>query len=377
VTKYNTPTKDKARVSKNIIIFIVIILGFIFLANFVVYKVLEIIFIITTPTQLLLLATMLGVFSGSFIVATILGNYFYNWFTRLYYKIFAIWMGFFCYLFFACIIYVITIYISKQSFNIIGVFLICIALLASLYGIIHSRKIFITKIQIKIPNLPSSWKNRKAVWISDLHLGQLLGPSFAEKIVDKINILSPDIVFIGGDLFDGTQAPSMSELIAPLSKIIAPLGTYFITGNHEELGNSDKFISAIKSIGIRTLLDEMTDINGLQLIGVDYRKTSNRERFQKIISDFSIDIQKPSILLKHEPKDLDIAEKAGISLQISGHTHQAQMWPLSYIAQFVYGGYSYGLKKFGSMQIYTSSGTGTWGPPMRIGTNSEIVLMEF
>lgn len=79
-------------------------------------------------------------------------------------------------------------------------------------------------------------------------------------------------------------------------------------------------------------------------------------------------------MLKHEPKDLSVAQEAGISLQISGHTHKAQLWPLEYIAQLSYKGYAYGLKRLENMYVYTSSGVGIWGPPMRVGTTDEIVL---
>ena len=93
------------------------------------------------------------------------------------------------------------------------------------------------------------------------------------------------------------------------------------------------------------------------------------------LSRLAIDPRKPSILLKHEPRDLDVAEAAGISLQISGHTHKAQMWPLVYVAQRSYKGFAYGLKRLGRMQVYTSSGVGSWGPPMRVGTDGEIVVI--
>jgi predicted MPP superfamily phosphohydrolase len=128
---------------------------------------------------------------------------------------------------------------------------------------------------------------------------------------------------------------------------------------------------------MRVLQDEMVEIDGLQLIGVDYHNASNATRFKDLLSKLAINPIKASILLKHEPKDLNIAQAAGISFQISGHTHDAQMWPLNYIGQFVHSGFAYGFKRFKDMQVYTSSGTGTWGPPMRVGTDSEIVFLTF
>jgi predicted MPP superfamily phosphohydrolase len=356
--------------------FLLVVAGFLYLGNFVIYEAAALAFGITTFAQLLSLGIGLGLLSASFIVATIIGNFRYNRFTRMYYLVSSVWIGLFAYLFFASVLYIICSAISP-SFLGIGSVLFLIAILISAYGIVHARKILITKIPLTLPNLPSSWKNKKAIWISDLHLGQIHGVKFAEKIVTKISALSPDIIFIGGDLYDGTGAPDIAELTAPFKKLRAPLGVYFITGNHEEYGNQKRFISAVESVGIRVLQDEIIEIDGLQLVGVDYKNASDAVRFKKILSDMQINPEKASILLKHEPRDVDIADAAGISLQISGHTHNAQLWPLNYIAELTYKKYAYGLKRFKNMQVYTSSGTGTWGPPLRVGTDSEIVLFIF
>ena len=115
----------------------------------------------------------------------------------------------------------------------------------------------------------------------------------------------------------------------------------------------------------------------MPIVWVDYRNSSKSENYKEILKKVAINRNVPSILLKHEPKDWEIAEGAGISLQISGHTHKAQMWPLVYVARMIYKNFTYGLQRFKNMQIYTSSGTGTWGPPMRVGTQSEIVVFTF
>jgi predicted MPP superfamily phosphohydrolase len=215
------------------------------------------------------------------------------------------------------------------------------------------------------------------VFVSDLHLGQINSENFARKVVGKIQTLQPDIVFIGGDLFDGTAfAENAAE---PFRNLKPKLGLYFITGNHEEFRDSGKFIAAIKNAGIEILEDNLVEIEGLQVLGVDYNHASDRQRFALILEGLNIDPNKPSILLKHEPKDIDITATANISLQLSGHTHRAQMWPLNYLAKWIYKGFDYGLKRVGQSetQVFTSSGVGTWGPPMRVGTDSEIVVIRF
>ena len=356
--------------------FLLIVAGILYLGNIAVYETVAHMFRITDAEQLFWLGAGLGFSSASFIIATILGSWYYNRFTRIYYALSAVWMGVLAYLLLASAFYAIIVAIDPVYAGV-GPFLFLIALLASAYGVIHARYTAVAHVTVSLPNLPPSWKGRRAVWISDLHLGQLHGLSFARAVVERITKLAPDIIFVGGDLYDGTGAPDLPELTAPMKKLAAPLGVYFITGNHEEFGNRELFLAAVASAGMHILMDEMILIDGLQLIGVDYHNASDVARFTKILSGLALDPKKPSVLLKHEPKDLDIAHAAGISLQVSGHTHNAQLWPLGYLAQLTYKGFAYGLKRFQTMWVYTSSGTGTWGPPMRVGTNSEIVQLTF
>ncbi len=213
--------------------------------------------------------------------------------------------------------------------------------------------------------------------MSDLHLGQIHGPRFAERVVNKINALPHDIVFIGGDLYDGTGAPDIHELAVPLKALRAPLGIYFVTGNHEEFGDNTGFIHSANAVGMRVLMDELVNIHGLNIIGVDYAHANDPGRFKEILSALEIEPSRPSILLKHEPNNLQIAEETGVSLMISGHTHYGQQWPFGLLAQLSYQGYAYGLKPFKNMQMLTSSGIGTWGPPLRIGSDAEMVVITF
>ena len=129
--------------------------------------------------------------------------------------------------------------------------------------------------------------------------------------------------------------------------------------------------------GVRVLNNEKTDIDGLQLVGVHYRESSHAELFRPILQKAAIDPTRASILLAHAPHLLEIPESEGISLQLSGHTHGGQFLPFTWITSRIYGRYVHGLQRFGAMQVFTSWGTGTWGPPMRLGTNPQIVLLKF
>lgn len=360
-----------------IIFFLVILAGILYLANLAVYNALVVVFPLSSAWEMRALGLMLGILSVSFIVAMLLGMRYYNRFTRWYYTLSAVWMGFFVYLFLASVIFGLLAMVIGTPLTRLGQLLVIGAVLAGAYGIRHARKLHITETEVSLAHLPAVWSGRKAIWISDLHLGQLHGPAFARRVVEKINTLPHDIVFIGGDLFDGTGAPDIQELVEPLKDLSAPLGVYFVTGNHEGFGDSNRFTNAIQSAGARVLRDEIINLDGVQLVGVDYHNASHAEGFGAILAKLAIDTKMPAILLKHEPKDLDIAQAAGISLQISGHTHRAQQWPLEYVARLVYKGFVYGLKSFKTMQVYVSSGVGTWGPPIRVGTDSEIVVFTF
>jgi hypothetical protein len=134
---------------------------------------------------------------------------------------------------------------------------------------------------------------------------------------------------------------------------------------------------AVQRAGIRVLYNEMVDLDGLQIIGVDYRDSTREEQLKAILQKMQVDPHRPSILLKHAPLNLEVAREQGISLQLSGHTHQGQVFLFRFITSWVYRGYDYGLKWFGDLLVYTSSGAGTWGPPMRIDTKPEIVVITF
>jgi hypothetical protein len=231
-------------------------------------------------------------------------------------------------------------------------------------------------VSIPLHGLPAAWKGKTAVWVSDTHLGEIRNEGFALRLASLIQNLHPDIVFFGGDLFDG-QAYDPDKAVAPFSRISAPYGTYFVTGNHEEFSDNARYLRAVRRAGMRVLNNEKIELDGLQIIGVDYRDSRREERFRTILREIGIDRRKPSILLKHGPFDIEVAREEGITLQLSGHTHQGQVFLFRFITSRVYQGYDYGLRRAGDLLVYTSSGAGTWGPPMRIDTKPEIVVFTF
>jgi predicted MPP superfamily phosphohydrolase len=209
-----------------------------------------------------------------------------------------------------------------------------------------------------------------------VHLGHVRNGSFLRRMVAKILKEEPDAIFIAGDLYDGT-AIDAERAAKPLNKLTAPHGVYFVAGNHEQFGDDSKYLHAIATAGVRVLTDEKVEVDGLQIVGVPYRNAAQGGHFASALRSVGLDRKRTSILLTHAPDHPEIAEAAGISLQLSGHTHLGQFIPWSWLARRIYRRFVYGLSQIGKMQVFTSSGAGTWGPPLRLGSNPEIVMLEF
>jgi hypothetical protein len=363
------------------VILISLVQSILFLGHWFLYRTLVRFFGVVSPAKVLTLKIALTLLSISLVPTSFLAHRYSNLLVRGFYTVAASWLGV-LYLFILALILCWVFYGLAKLFHtplnekrLIGV-LMGIALVASVYGFINSGMIRITRINLAIPNCPGPWKGKTAVWVSDTHLGPVRSYGFAQDVAAKVNTLNPDILFIGGDLYD-VEAVDLVRMIEPFSRISPALGTYFVTGNHEEFGDNTPFLKAIRQAGIRILYNEKVDLDGLQIIGVDYRDSRNEDQFRTILQKMDIDHRKPSILLKHTPFHLEVAREQGISVQLSGHTHHGQVFLFRLITAKVYRGYDYGLKWFGNLLVYTSSGAGTWGPPMRIDTKPEIVLINF
>ncbi len=363
------------------ILFISTVQSILFLGHWFLYKTLVRFFAVSSPTKLLTLKVVLGLLSVSLVLTSFLAFRYSNLLVRCLYTAAASWLGIFylfilasilCWIFYG----LVKLFHLPMDQRILIEVLIGLALMASLYGFINSGVIRVTRISLQLPHLPSQWKGKTAIWVSDTHLGPVRNYGFAHHIATLVQRLHPDIVFIGGDLYDG-EAADLDRLVEPFSRISAPYGIYFVTGNHEEFYDNTPYIEAVRRAGIRVLYNEMIDLDGLQIIGVDYRDSRREEQFRTILQKMGIDPHKPSILLKHAPLHLEVPREEGISLQLSGHTHQGQVFLFRFITSQVYQGYDYGLKWFGDLLVNTSSGAGTWGPPMRIDTKPEILVITF
>lgn len=329
------------------------------------------------------LRIVLLVLAFSFVPAALLSFRSSNSLLRLCYNAAVIWLGFLNFLFLAAIV-------SWPVWGIVWLAggrgvgarssisgsLSAIAVLAAFYGVVNARRIRVRHQAVRLPHLPESWRGRRAVLLSDLHLGNVNGVRFARRMARMAARLSPDIVFLPGDLFDGVKA-DLDLLLAPLRELQPPLGAYFCTGNHEEFGDPRHYTEPIARAGIHVLDNRKVMVDGVHIAGVNYRDSMQPIRLRNMLEGMHLNGGHPSILLNHVPSRLPIVERAGVSLQLSGHTHGGQIFPYNWITQRVFGKFTYGLNSFGALQVYTSYGAGTWGPPMRVGTHPEIVALEF
>ncbi|MBO0910793.1 MAG: metallophosphoesterase [Acidobacteria bacterium] len=323
----------------------------------------------------------LAVLSLAFVPASLLAFRHTNVLVRTFYRIAAVWVGLLSFLSIAMAASWIVFGVARLAglrpgFHGIVEMFFALAIAAGLYGIFNASWTRITRITVRLVDLPDAWRGRKAALISDLHLGPVRNGSFMRRMVRKILEEEPHAIFIAGDLYDGTAIDAL-QAAEPLRKLAAPHGVYFVAGNHEEFRDDSKYLEAVARAGVRVLDDEKIEVDGLQIAGVPYRNAQHPKIFASVLHGLGLDRARPSILLTHAPDHPQIAEAAGISLQLSGHTHLGQFIPWNWVARRVYRQFVYGLSRIGKMQVFTSSGAGTWGPPLRLGSNPEIVMLEF
>jgi uncharacterized protein len=247
-------------------------------------------------------------------------------------------------------------------------------------GFVNALIPHVKSYNITIAKPAGGLKNIRIAAVSDIHLGSIIRKRSIIKLSEILKKQDPDLVLLLGDIVDGEIGPVLrGDLLKYFTCPHCTDGLYAITGNHEFIGGAKRTIPYIESKGIRILKDEIVEIEGgIQLIGRldrDSKRFYGKER--KTVEELvrGIDLSKPVIMLDHQPFELSETEKYGIDLQLSGHTHNGQMWPLNYITARIYE-LSYGYLKRGSTQYIVSSGYGLWGPRVRSGSRSEVLIIN-
>jgi predicted MPP superfamily phosphohydrolase len=235
----------------------------------------------------------------------------------------------------------------------------------SLYALINAHLLFVKKLTFVSEKLK---RPCRLVQISDIHIGSRRG-AFLQRLVHKVNALEPDYVLITGDLLDAEHV-GRRELL-PLQQLAAP--AFFITGNHERYVGLDKVIPVLTALGVRTLRNATETLQDIQLIGID--DVEDPEQVARQLARLETDGSRYRILLYHRPTGWPAAVDRGIELMLCGHTHNGQIVPFNLLVKRQFP-YIKGLYREGGSHLYVSTGTGTWGPVMRLGSVNEITCID-
>jgi predicted MPP superfamily phosphohydrolase len=254
--------------------------------------------------------------------------------------------------------------------------------LLTLIGYGNARRVArVREVDIPIACLPAALVGFTIAQITDVHVGPTIDRDHVDAVVDAVNALGADLIAITGDLVDG----SVSELAhhtAPLARMAARHGVFFVTGNHEYYSGVQPWIVELRRLGIRVLLNEHVVVEhegervvvaGVTDVGAHHFVPSHRSDPQKAIAGAPADAVK--LLLAHQPRSAAAASHAGFDLQLSGHTHGGQFLPWNFFVRFQQP-FTAGLARLGRLWVYTSRGTGYWGPPKRLGAPSEITRLR-
>jgi uncharacterized protein len=251
-----------------------------------------------------------------------------------------------------------------------------ISLALAVTGLIQARFINTKEYTVTLSGAPASWNEKTAVLVADTHFGLTNHKKFSDNIVEHILKIHPDFVLHAGDFYDGPSVDTVPITVS-WKRLTDILPVFYAPGNHEGYGKYAAFIQSAKDAGITVLEDKKVAYDGVTIAGIVYRNGKHNPETKEAIEHLDIDPNKASILINHPPTSIAAAEQASVDLMVSGHTHNGQFWPVNYIAKRIYRPYQYGLKNFNGLQVLTTSGVGTFGPPMRLFNSPELVLIHF
>ena len=244
-----------------------------------------------------------------------------------------------------------------------------------IFGYYRFNHPVVVERELQINKKAGNKKSLQVVLLSDIHLGLLIGKEKLRRYVDQVNDLNPDVILIAGDLIDNSvRVLNDQHMETELLRLKAPTGIYFSPGNHEYISGIQESMTFLQKTNMTILIDQSITVDeSFVVIGRDDRFNPNRASLDNLMVD--VDASLPIILVDHQPFQLDEAEKNGIDLFVSGHTHEGQFWPGNLIVKKIYE-LGYGYKQKGATHVCVTSGLGLWGPVFRIGTQSEIVLLQ-
>lgn len=272
-----------------------------------------------------------------------------------------------------------TVFMASGS----AIAVLVLAALATLIGLANARRrAQVVDVEVPIAGLPAGLHGFTIVQISDIHVGPTIKRSYLDAIVDTVNGLDADMIALTGDLVDGS-VEQLAEHTEPLNRLAARHGSYFVTGNHEYYSGEPAWTVEFRRLGLRVLVNEHVVLQheGAELVVAGVPDFSAHHFDPKQRSDPHAALKgappaaAPRILLAHQPRTAPAAAAAGFDLQLSGHTHGGQFWPWNHFVRFQQP-YTAGLHRLDHLWVYTSRGTGYWGPPKRFGAPSEITRLR-
>ena len=288
--------------------------------------------------------------------------------TKIFYRVASIWIGMAFFSVFVFLVYQIFLLFFPIDKSIGSTVVLSFIFIMSVIALINGKKLKVNLVDIEIKGLK---KDLKIVQLSDLHIGAIHRKKYLEKVVKETNSLDPDVVVITGDLVDGSTVIS-NGILSSINKIKSPV--YFVVGNHDIYEGLDKIMPVLKKLKMKVLRDTKVKFKDVNFIGIDY--SDFKEEISEKLNKINVDKNKVNILLYHAPMfTLEELNKKGIDLHLAGHTHDGQIFPFNLFIRLMYQ-YPRGLYKSGDSSIFVSSGTGTWGPPMRLGSSNEINLIN-
>ena len=292
--------------------------------------------------------------------------------SKMMFNVGSVWLVFLLYMVLSLIVFGVVKYFIPLG-NTLW-YALAVTLVVMVCGYVNYKHPNVEKIDIRLEkDFPG--KRLKAVAVSDVHLGNGTGVSELKKYVKMINSQNPDVVFIVGDLIDNSIKPlERGTFDEVLSGLNAPLGVYMVPGNHEYISGIDACADFLKRTPITLLQDSVVELpGGIQIVGRDDRFNKRRKPLADLLKD--VDMNRPIVVLDHQPYKLAKTDSLKVDIQMSGHTHRGQVWPLSIVTDLMYE-QSHGYRKWHYSHIWVSSGLSLWGPPFRIGTNSDMAVFE-
>jgi uncharacterized protein len=292
-------------------------------------------------------------------------RYFPNIASRLFFTVSTLWMGVF--LFTLCLLLLFEVIRPFYAIPHAGPIIVAVVGVLSIIAVINAAGIVVKEVEVPVENLQ---RDVTIVQLSDIHLGTIRNSAFLKRVVEMTKQLDPDVVLITGDMVDAS-ARLHGSMFSEFNRVTAPI--YFVTGNHEVYEGTDEVYALVEDTKIRALRNEVVDFDGIQIIGVEF--SEGRGHLGKELEKLKIDTAKPAVLMYHTPDGIEDAKRAGIDLQLAGHTHSGQIFPFNFLVRLRYP-HIRGLYDLDGMFLYVSPGTGTWGPYMRLGSKNEITVLK-